>query len=239
MEYRFLLCDDLELHVNILEKYISNCLKGKGVLYKCYKTTSGVDALELYRKQKYDIVFLDIDMPDGNGIQIAEKIFNIDNNAIIIYVTAYPQYAEKAYEQFIFQYITKPIDEFRLGIVLNKAFEKIERDMLYDNEKSFFAIKKNNKEIKIINKDVLYFEKVANYINIYMENKENISVRMTFKELEKVIDMELYLRCHNGFIVNKSKIKSISSKKIEILHADKSIPVGRGYKKFVTDYLST
>lgn len=238
MEYRFLLCDDLELHVDILEKHINNCLKGKGVLYKCYKTTSGYEALEMYRNQKYDIVFLDIDMPDGNGIQIAEKIFNIDKATVIIYVTAFPQYAEKAYEQFVFQYITKPIDEFRLGVVLNKAFEKIERDMLYDNETSFFIIKKNNKEIKIMNRDVLYFEKVVNYINICMENNEDISVRMTFKELEKVIDTELYLRCHKGFIVNKSKIKSISSKKIVLLHVDKNIPVGRGYKKFVTDYLS-
>lgn len=140
--------------------------------------------------------------------------------------------------RFVFQYITKPIDEFRLGVVLNKALEKIERDMLYDNEMSFFIIKKNNKEIKIMNKDVLYFEKVVNYINICMENNENISVRMTFKELEKLMDTKLYLRCHSGFIVNKSKIKSISSKKIEILHADKVIPVGRGYKKFVIDYLS-
>lgn len=239
MGYRFLMCDDLELHLDILEKHINNCLIGKGILYNCYKTTSGIEALEMYRKQRYDLVFLDIDMPDGDGTQIAEKIFNIDKEAVIIYVTAYPQYAEKAYEQFVFQYITKPIDEFRLGVILNKALEKIERDILYDNEMSFFIIKKNNKEIKIMNKDVLYFEKVVNYINIWMENKESMSVRMTFKELEKVIDMELYLRCHNGFIVNKSKIKSISSKKIEILNVDKSIPVGRGYKKFVTDHLST
>ncbi len=237
MEYRFLLCDDFELHLDILEKHIDNYLNGKGILYKCYKTTSGVEALEMYRIQKHDIVFLDIDMPD-NGIQIAEKIFNINKNAVIIYVTAYPQYAEKAYEQFVFQYITKPIDEFRLGIVLNRALEKIERDMLYNNEKNFFIVKKNNKEIKVMNKDVLYFEKVVNYINIYMENKENINVRMTFKELEKVVDMKLYLRCHNGFIVNKSKIKSISSTKIELLHADKNIPIGRGYKKYVLDFIS-
>ena len=87
-----------------------------------------------------------------------------------------------------------------------------------------------------MNKDVLYFEKVVNYINICMENKENINVRMTFKEIEKLIDDKLYLRCHSGFIINKLKIKSISSKEIEIMQADKIIPVGRGYKRFVMDY---
>lgn len=99
MEYRFLLCDDMELHLDILEKHINNCLMGKSVLYKCYKTTYGIEALEMYRKQRYDLVFLDVDMPDGDGTQIAEKIFSIDKEAVIIYVTAYPQYAEKAYEQ--------------------------------------------------------------------------------------------------------------------------------------------
>ncbi len=238
MEYRFLLCDDLELHLNILEKYINNCLRGKGILFRCFKTTSGYEAIEMYMKQKYDIVFLDIDMPDSDGIQVAERIFNIDDNAVVIYVTAYPEYAERAYEQFVFQYIIKPIDEHRLEIVLNKAFEKIERDAIYDNETSFFMIKKQNKDIKIMNKDVLYFEKVINYINIYTENKNDISIRMTFKELENTIDMGLFLRCHKGFIVNKSKIKSISAKEIEVFNVDKKIPVGRGYKKFVFDYLS-
>lgn len=238
MEYRFLLCDDLKQHVDILEKHIDDCLSGKGISYKCCKTTSGAEALEMYKKQKYDIVFLDIDMPGNNGIEVAEKIFKIDNNAVIIYVTAYPQYAERAYEQFVFQYIVKPIDEFKLGIILNKAFEKIEKDLLYSNEKSFFVIKKTNREIKIMNRDVLYFEKILNYINIYTENNKNINVRMTFRELEKIIDMKLYLRCHNGFIVNKSKIKTVSSKEIEIMNSNKHIPVGRGYKKTVLSTLS-
>ncbi len=240
MEYRFLLCDDLESHVDILEKYIGNCMGKKGVLYKCYKTTSGAEALEMYEKQKYDIAFLDVEMPDVSGIEIAEKIFNIDKDAVIIYVTAYHQYAEKAYEQFVFHYITKPINEARLGIVLDKALEKIEENKHRNNEIGFFIIKKDNKKIKIMNRDVLYFEKIINNVNIYMVNNENISIRTTFKMLEKVIDMRLYLRCHNGFIINKSKIQSVSSKNIEILDAktntNKIVPIGRNYKKAVFDY---
>ncbi len=153
MEYRFLLCDDLELHVDILEKYISNCMKERGILYKCYKTTSGAEALEMYEKQKYDIAFLDIEMPDISGIEIVEKIFNIDNDAVIIYVTAYHQCAKKAYEQFVFHYITKPINEARLGIVLDKALEKIEENKHRNNETGFFIIKKDNKDKNIVVED--------------------------------------------------------------------------------------
>lgn len=239
MKYSFLLCDDMEENLDILEGYISRILKNKQVSYICHKTTSGLEVLEMYEKQKYDVVFMDINMPEINGIEISKKIFEIDSNAIIVYVTSFTAYAAKAFEQFVFQYLTKPIDEGRLELVLEKAFEKIEKDILYKNEKNFFDIRSNNKKIKIINKGVLYFEKEANYINIYMENQEVERPRMTLKELEKIIDMNLYLRCHNGFIVNKSKIKSISTKEIELLSTDIKIPIGREYKNEVVNFGKT
>lgn len=236
MNYSFFLCDDMEENLDILEGYISRILKSKQISHICHKTTSGMEAFEMYKKQKYGVVFMDINMPEINGVEISKKIFEIDSNAIIVYVTSFTVYAVKAFEQFVFQYLTKPIDEGRLELVLEKAFEKIEKDILYKNEKNFFEIMSNNKKVKIINKDVLYFEKEANYTNIYMENQELERTRMTLKELEKFIDMNLYLRCHNGFIVNKSKIKSISTKEIELLSTDVKIPVGRGYKNEVENY---
>lgn len=231
MMYRLLLCDDNEEHLNILEEHIKNALEDKQVSYTFHKTMSGVESVEMYMKRKYDLVFMDIMMPGISGIDISKKILEIDPNAIIIYVTSSIDYAVKAFEQFAFHYLVKPISEEALGLVFEKAFEKIEKNILYNNEKSFFVIKKNGKEIKIIDRDVLYFEKENNYINIQMENHKNETVRMTFKELENIIDMELYLRCHNGFIVNKSKIKSVSTKEIGLFVTDAKIPVGRKYKK--------
>jgi DNA-binding LytR/AlgR family response regulator len=225
----------MEEQLDILEGQINRILEDKQISHICHKTTSGTEAFAMYAKQKYDAVFMDIGMPEINGIEIAKKMFETDSDAIIVYVTSFTDYAVRAFEQFIFQYLTKPIDECRLDLVLKKVFEKIEKDILYKNEKNFFEIKLSGKKTKIINKNVLYFEKEANYINIYMENHDVEKPRMTLKELEKIIDMNLYLRCHNGFIVNKSKIKSISTKEIELLSADVKIPVGRGYKNEVVN----
>ncbi len=230
MRYRFLLCDDSEEHLYILEEYIKKLFVDKNVSYTCHKTTSGTEAFEMYMKQKYDVVFMDIIMPEISGFEVSKKIFEIDSDAVIVYVTSYMDYAVKAFEQFAFHYLIKPITEEKLSLVLEKAFQKIEKDTLYKNEKSFFIIRKNSKEIKVMNDDVLFFEKVNNYIHINMENHKDEKIRMTLKELEDVIDMEKYLRCHNGFIVNISKIKSISTKEIELLNTDIKIPVGRGYK---------
>lgn len=69
-----------------------------------------------------------------------------------------------------------------------------------------------------------------------MINKKTERVRMTLKELMNTIDMNLYLRCHNGFIINKSKIKSISAKEVELFHTGKKIPIGRVYKKEVVNF---
>ncbi len=230
MRYRFLLCDDMEEHLHILEDHIKNVLKDKQILYTCHKTISGTEAVEMFLKQKFDVVFMDIIMSKISGVDIAKKILEIDSSAIIIYVTSSTDYAVRAFEQFIFQYLVKPISEEVLDLVFERSFEKIEKNILYNKEKSFFAIKKYSKEIKIMDNDVLYFEKENNYININLENNKVEGIRMTLKELENIIDMELYLRCHNGFIVNKSKIKSVSTKEIELFNIDIKIPVGRIYK---------
>ncbi len=236
MIYRFLLCDDSEEHLYILEEYIKKLFEDKNVSYTCHKTTSGTEAFEMYMKQKYDVVFMDIIMPEIGGFEVSKKIFEIDSDAVIVYVTSSTDYAVKAFEQFAFQYLIKPITEEKLSLVLEKAFEKIEKDILYKSEKGFFIIRKNGKEIKVMNDDVLFFEKVNNYIHINMENHKDERIRMTLKEFEDIIDMELYLRCHNGFIVNKSKIKSISTKEIELFNTDIKIPVGRGYKSEIVDF---
>ncbi len=236
MNYSLLLCDDMEEDLDILEWYINRILENKHITYTCHRATSGLEAVAMYEKQKYDVIFMDISMPGISGIETAKKIFEINSNAIITYVTSFTDYAVKAYEQFAFQYLIKPIDENRLKLVLDKAIEKIEKDIAYENDKNFFEIRNNNKKIKIFNMQVIYFEKEDNYINIHMGNKEIERLRMPLKELEKIIDMNLYLRCHNGFIVNKTKIESISTKEIALLETDVKIPVGRRYKKEVMNF---
>lgn len=226
----------MEEHLYVLEENINSILKDKNISYICHKTTSGVEVIELYYKHKYDIIFMDINMPEINGIEIAGKILEINPNAIIIYVTSFIEYTAKAFEQFAFQYLIKPIKKTMLSLTLMKAFEKIEKDMLYNTENMFITINKINKKNKIMYNDILYFEKESNYINIYMINKKTERVRMTLKELMNTIDMNLYLRCHNGFIINKSKIKSISAKEVELFHTGKKIPIGRVYKKEVVNF---
>ncbi len=227
----------MEEHLYVLEENINSILKDNDISYICHKTASGAEVIELYSKHKYDIIFMDINMPEISGTEIAGKILEIDPNAIIIYVTSFTEYTTKAFEQFAFQYLIKPIEKTKLTLTLMKAFEKIEKDMLYNNENSFITINKNNKKIKIMNKDILYFEKESNYINIYMINQKTERIRMTFKELMDTIDMSLYLRCHKGFIINKSKIKSISAKEVELFHTGEKVPIGRVYKKEFLNFL--
>ena len=117
MMYRLLLCDDNEEHLNILEEHIKNALEDKQVSYTFHKTMSGVESVEMYMKRKYDLVFMDIMMPGISGIDISKKILEIDPNAIIIYVTSSIDYAVKAFEQFAFHYLVKPISEEALGLV--------------------------------------------------------------------------------------------------------------------------
>lgn len=234
MEYKFLLCCHKKDQSNILEEYIDMSLKNREVEYICHKAASSVEALEMYTNQKYDVVFIDISMPEATETEVSNRLFEIDPNVIIIYLMSYEEYTKKSLDKFARQCLPNPIDKSRLELVLSKAFEEIEKNILYKNKTGFFTIKKCSKEIKIMHQDVLYFEKEINYINIYMEHHKVGKIRMTLKELENIIDMRLYLRCHNGFIVNKSKVKAISAKEIELFHVDKKIPIGREHKESVS-----
>ena len=233
MEYKFLICDDIEEHIQILEKYVQNYCKKNSIKNYILKTTSGLETIEICKKNSFDIIFLDIGLNDIDGIKVAKDIRKQDNNVLIIFVTAHTDYTIEAFENFAFNYILKPIDEKKLFKIMNKAIKMINDIKFAIENNRYYKVNKNGKISKIFYHDILFFEKKQKNVIIYTE-KTTISFKETFKQLENEIDMIYFVKCHQGYIVNSSKIQTINKSQIILYNYDKPINISRKYKDYIS-----
>ena len=189
----------------------------------CY---NGQDAIhEINENNKYDIVFLDINMPIINGIEMMSKI---NKNPAIIITTAYTSFAFEAYENDAIDYLQKPISSERFEKAIKKAIEICEKRKV-DNVK-LITLKMDGILTSISQKDIIYIRSMENYCKFYLKNKSKpiLINEPLHKQLLK-LDANLLVQIHRTCIVNKLYI---TQKKGNILLVtdDVELPIGRNYQ---------
>ena len=190
-----------------------------------------LEALNYISQQKVDLIFLDINMPDLNGIEFLESL---QNPPLIIFTTAYSEYAVQSYEYKAVDYLLKPFTFSRFLKAVNHAneiFAGKEKDISKPDETASIIIKSGTEKYNIELKDILYVEGAQNYIFIHTLDKK-IMTLMRMKDLEKVLPDELFCRVHKSFIVALNKIEKIES--MQILIKGTEIPIGKIYKELFT-----
>ncbi len=221
--------DDEPLALSLLETYIENTpfLKLSG------KFSSAKSAMQEMIDNKPNLIFLDIQMPNVNGIEFARII---DDKTRIIFTTAFKEYALEGYRVNAIDYLMKPISYVNFLTAAKRAlkwFEIIQKGEdkktnLPDNTDAIF-IKSDYKIVRVLFDDILYIEGLRNYIKIYTNRKRtSIITLMTMKEIEDSLPDERFIRVHKSYIVAINKIDSIY--KNRLLIAEKEIPIGITYK---------
>lgn len=199
-------------------------------------TTNPFDALNLVQEGKVDLVFLDIQMPDLNGIQFL-KICG--NNCKVILTTAYEEYALEGFEHNVVDYLLKPVPYDRFYKSVLKAQQVLERKVTPAMETpavatpaaiDYLFIKGDakNKFIKVDLKDILYIEGLKNYVSVYTSAQRLITYQ-SLREFEGQLPENQFIRVHKSYIVPFSQIKSIDGNTVYI--KDQSIPIGDTYKE--------
>jgi two-component system LytT family response regulator len=215
---------------------IRTFLKEESFISSIFEAKNGVEAVEMIKQGKADIVFLDIQMPGMNGFEVIEKV-GAENMPIIVFVTAYDEYAIQAFEVQAVDYLLKPFDQKRFRKSLNRALEQKEL-----KNKNVFVIKKLLEEIKkereylrkiLVKKgqssffvdtdEIVYIAAEKEYITLYTE-KESHLVRETMKRMERHLNPAKFARVHRSFIVNIDYIKEIQP----WFHGDKIIVMKNG-----------
>lgn len=226
-----LIIDDEPLAQQILEDYISHIPFLK--LEK--KCNSVFEALDLLQKTSVDLIFLDIHLPNVSGV---EFISSLDTKPMFIFTTAYSEYALEAFELNAVDYLLKPIPFKRFLRAANKAYQlfsaskkgkREESSETMDPEQDFIMVKSDYKSVKIQLSQVLYIEGLKDYVKIFVQNEDKPIITLnSLKKMADSLPSNYFLRVHKSFIVNTSKIKSVTKNRI-IIH-DRWIPVGDNYK---------
>jgi DNA-binding LytR/AlgR family response regulator len=199
------------------------------------------DALEANQalmKHKPDLVFLDIQMPKMTGIDFLKSL---SRPPMVIFTTAYPNYALQGFELDVVDYLVKPYPFDRFLKAVNKAQEL---HLLKTNSasaqglpaaKTHFFVKTDNKLERINMDEILYAEAMENYVSIVTVNGKTITL-MSMKALEELLPAELFLRIHKTYIVAINKVQAIQGN--EVLIGNKHIPFSRQKRNEVMDRLT-
>jgi len=201
--------------------------------------SNALAASDFLRKEEVDLMFLDINMPELNGLDFLKSL---RDSPLVIFTTAYPQYALESYELDAIDYLVKPIRIERFLKSVNKAdnhlrllkqegnnnqVEKIEDDFVY--------IKSDRKFFKIFFKDILYIEGLKDYVIIYTADSKIIT-SMNVKTIAAQLPASIFARVSKSYIVNILHITAFDNELVYILNHE--IPLGQSFKDdFLKQYI--
>lgn len=189
---------------------------------------NGIDALLFLKSNEVDLIFLDINIGEFNGIQFAEII---QEHISVIITTAFPEYAIKGYDLNVTDYLLKPFTFERFLQAVEKV-QSTNRSNDQKIEKEFIFVKTEYRLEKIVLKDILFIEGMRDYRRIHTLDKKIMTLQ-TFKEFEQIIPVNQIMRVHKSFMVNLSRIESIERDRIKI--GNELIPVSDTYRKQLFD----
>lgn len=199
---------------------------------------NALSTFSFLRENRVDLIFLDIQMDEFTGIQFLETI---KDPPFVILTTAYDEYALKAYELDVMDYLLKPIPFERFVKAVDKVYARFLRDSSQHSnaptseqalpqtpeKPDFTFIKSGNKTIKLYFNKILYIEGMRDYLQIHTEDSK-IMTLLKFKTLDEILDPQRFIRVHKSYVVAIDKIDYIENNAIKI--HNKLIPVSSTYK---------
>ncbi|MDV6169459.1 LytTR family DNA-binding domain-containing protein [Flavobacterium sp. DG1-102-2] len=194
-------------------------------------------AREFMQDNKVDLIFLDIQMPGVTGLEFASTI---PKETLVIFTTAYSQYALQSYEVEAIDYIVKPVNKERLYKAVQKAIGYHEllsgqNASMESMDAEFMLIKSERRYHKILFKDILYIEGLKDYAVIYIEDNKVITA-MNLKTIHSHLNPALFARVSKSYLVNINHIDSFDNHTIYIKNSE--IPIGDVFRKdFLELYL--
>lgn len=215
---RVAICEDEKDTQLLIEDYIHNILKNINIEHEIKKYDLGEELLESNLKD-IDILLLDIQMGQINGMDTARKIREVDNKMEIIFITSLIDYVQEGYEVRAYRYLLKSIELEELKKHLLTCIKEIE------NKNSYILIKNKSNTYKIYSNEIKYIEVQKKNMLIHTINK-NLDVRYSLEKIEKDINLDKFVRCHKSFLVNLSYVENIKSNTI-ILESGEEVPVSR------------
>lgn len=238
MKTKCLIVDDEDLALNIIEDYIGRIDE----LELVGRANNAIDAFNILRKVKVDLLFLDIQMPRLNGIDFLKSLSSPPR---VIITSAFPSYAIDGYELNVSSFLLKPISFDKFLKAINKVQEQLRQPVASHQtqeatisshyDEAFIYVKLDKIMVKIFMKDIFYIESAGNYVKI-KTSSQDITTYCSISGIEDKLPKSKFLRIHKSYIVALDKINSFSA--AFVTFSALKIPIGRNYKNEVMKILS-
>lgn len=219
MNYKIAICDDSDADRQYISDMAGRWAADAGHTVQLSAFASAENFLFHYADRgDYDILLLDIEMGDMDGVTMAKKLRRDNDTVQIVFITGYSDYISEGYEVAALHYLMKPVREDKLFSVLDRAVEKLSK-----NEK-VLNLKINGEMVRIPIYQIRYADVFGNYVTIH--TSEHLTVKMTLGELEKELDDRFY-RVGRSVLVNLTQISRVTRTEIKLIDGV-SIPLPRG-----------
>lgn len=190
--------------------------------------TNPLEAALFLENNIVDLIFTDIQMPEMLGTQLVR---NLENPPLIIFTTAYHQFAVEGFELNAVDYLTKPIRAERLVLAIEKVKNllNLKQQIIEKEPDGFLMIYAEYKKVKLYYNEIIYIEGLKDYVKIHLEGRVHpVLTRLNLKGIENKLANHSFLRIHNSFIINKTKVTSFSG--TEVVLGKTSLPIGKKYE---------
>ena len=224
-------CDDMPIECAELAGHIENTLNQFGTEFSLKRFFNGQELLK--DVGSFDIVFLDIKMPEISGMELAKQMRANGNESIIVFVTSAEEYVFEAYDVEAFHFLLKPVNENKLKNVLKKALVKVTAC----NNEDFIIISSEHQIKKILLKDIIYIESVGRMVKIHCTG----GVIETYKQigdLEQTLSEKHFFRCHKSFLLNLEYVSRFDKAEIVMENGDTVFLARKRAKLFQKEFIS-
>jgi two-component system LytT family response regulator len=226
MQLKCVAIDDEPLALEIIKKYVSD--------YPSLKLVNtfddAVSGAEYLKKNKIDVLFIDINMPDITGVDLVRSL---QEKPMIIFTTAYKNFAFEGFELEAVDYLLKPINNTRFNAAIQKAIDYYQfKHTNHTEVDDYLYVHSEYRVIKISMRDIEYIESMQDYIKIYLINTERpVLTLMPLKCVVEKLPANQFVRIHRSYVVARAQIRSIYNRKIKLSRIE--LPVGTNYSEFI------
>ena len=222
MIWKCIIVDDEPPALKIIKSYI-DLVENLSIVALC---SNALQAMEILKKEKVDLLFLDIQMPKLTGIGFIKTLAHPPK---IIFTTAYKEYAVDAFDLDAVDYLLKPISLERFLKAVNKVTNSNygAEQTIAPVRQGFLYFRSERKMVKVFLDDMVYIESLKDYINIHRLADKPLMVRQSISTIEAMLPPDLFLRIHRSFIISINKVTAFTPHDVEIGNIE--IPIGRQY----------
>ena len=228
MQIKCVLIDDEPLALEVLKQYI-NKIPGLVVAHSFDDAIAGKEYID---NNAVDLLFIDINMPDIKGTDLVRSL---RNKPMVIFTTAYKNYAIDGFELDAIDYLVKPIEFSRFAKAAQKAGDVFQYKRIGKAEAGHLLVRSDYQLIKINLPDIEYIESVEDYIKIQVTTGRPVMTLMTMKAVLDKLPASGFARIHRSYIVPLAKIKSVVNRKIALTSVE--LPIGNSYYDVVRSWI--